>query len=80
MFFYLRHYRERGTPLTALYPFRPDFYRSMGFGFGTKVVATGQSPPLCRQRETRHTCGDWIRPTAKLCERATPATLTAITG
>ncbi len=37
MFFYLRHYRERGTPLTALYPFRPDFYRSMGFGYGTKM-------------------------------------------
>lgn len=35
--FYLRHYRERGTPLAALYPFRPDFYRAMGFGYGTKL-------------------------------------------
>jgi predicted acetyltransferase len=37
MRFYLRHYRERGTPLAVLYPFRPDFYRKMGFGYGTKM-------------------------------------------
>ncbi len=37
MLFYLRHYRAKGTPLTALYPFRPDFYRKMGFGYGTKM-------------------------------------------
>lgn len=35
--FYLRHYRERGAPLAALYPFRPDFYRQMGFGLGPKM-------------------------------------------
>lgn len=34
---YLRHYRERGAPLALLYPFRPDFYKAMGFGFGTKM-------------------------------------------
>ncbi|MFI5272317.1 MAG: enhanced intracellular survival protein Eis [Ktedonobacterales bacterium] len=33
----LRHYRERGAPFAALYPFRPDFYKQMGFGYGTKV-------------------------------------------
>ena len=37
MGYFLRHYRERGFPLTALYPFRPDFYRSMGWGYGTKM-------------------------------------------
>jgi predicted acetyltransferase len=36
---YLRHYRERGAPLAALYPFRPDFYRQMGFGYGTRINA-----------------------------------------
>jgi predicted acetyltransferase len=36
--FYLRHYRERGAPLAALYPFRPDFYRQMGFGYGSKMA------------------------------------------
>jgi predicted acetyltransferase len=34
--FFLEHYREKGAPLAALYPFRPDFYKKMGFGFGTK--------------------------------------------
>jgi predicted acetyltransferase len=33
--FFLQHYREKGAPLTALYPFRPDFYRQMGYGYGT---------------------------------------------
>jgi len=32
---FLRHYDEHGAPLAALYPFRPDFYRKMGFGFGS---------------------------------------------
>ena len=34
---YLRHYREQNYPLAALYPFRPDFYAAMGFGYGTKI-------------------------------------------
>ncbi|MCB9430850.1 MAG: GNAT family N-acetyltransferase [Ardenticatenaceae bacterium] len=35
--YFLHHYRNRGAPLTALYPFRPDFYRQMGWGYGTKL-------------------------------------------
>ncbi len=35
--FFLKHYRERRFPIAMLYPFRPDFYKKMGFGFGTKV-------------------------------------------
>jgi predicted acetyltransferase len=35
--FFLSHYRERGVTLTALYPFRPDFYKQMGFGYGAKM-------------------------------------------
>ena len=35
--YFLRHYRERGAPLIMLYPFRPDFYKKMGFGYGTKM-------------------------------------------
>lgn len=34
---YLRYYRRQGAPLALLYPFRPDFYKQMGFGYGTKV-------------------------------------------
>jgi len=37
MEFFHRHYRERGASLTALYPFRPDFYRKMGYGYGRKM-------------------------------------------
>lgn len=33
---YLRHYRQQGVQIAALYPFRPDFYKKMGFGYGTK--------------------------------------------
>ncbi len=35
--FFARYYRERGAPLAMLYPFRPDFYKEMGFGYGTKM-------------------------------------------
>jgi len=35
--FYLKYYRDRGVSLALLYPFRPDFYRRMGFGYGTKM-------------------------------------------
>ena len=34
---FLEHYRQRGAPFAALYPFRPDFYHQMGFGYGTKA-------------------------------------------
>ncbi|MFH2112726.1 MAG: GNAT family N-acetyltransferase [Candidatus Bathyarchaeota archaeon] len=32
-----RHYLERGAALAVLYPFRPDFYRRMGYGYGRKM-------------------------------------------
>jgi len=34
--YFIDHFRSRGFPLLALYPFRPDFYKRMGFGYGTK--------------------------------------------
>ena len=37
MLHFLRHFRQQGVPIVALYPFRPDFYRNMGFGYGTKM-------------------------------------------
>lgn len=45
---FLRHYRARGAPLAALYPFRPDFYGAMGFGYGTKL--NGYRVPPARLR------------------------------
>jgi predicted acetyltransferase len=35
--FFLRSCRERGQHMALLYPFRPDFYKKMGFGYGTKM-------------------------------------------
>jgi predicted acetyltransferase len=35
--YFLQHYKAQGATLTTLYPFRPDFYKQMGFGFGTKM-------------------------------------------
>lgn len=35
--YFLGHYRDQGAPLALLYPFRPDFYRRMGFGYGSKM-------------------------------------------
>lgn len=35
--YYLDHYEQRDNYLALLYPFRPDFYYRMGFGYGTKM-------------------------------------------
>jgi predicted acetyltransferase len=35
--YYIDYYRQRNVALAMLYPFRPDFYKQMGFGFGTKM-------------------------------------------
>lgn len=35
--YYLDFYRQKGAALVALYPFRPDFYHRMGFGYGVKM-------------------------------------------
>lgn len=32
--YFQEHYTRQGTSLAMLYPFRPDFYREMGFGLG----------------------------------------------
>lgn len=42
--FFLRHYREKGSCLTILYPFRHDFYKKMGFGYMTRMVQYSVKP------------------------------------
>jgi len=32
-----KHYRDQGAVLSTLYPFRPDFYNQMGYGYGSKL-------------------------------------------
>jgi predicted acetyltransferase len=34
----LDHFRQTGAYIVTLYPFRPDFYRRMGFGYGIKTT------------------------------------------
>ena len=34
---FLRYYRDRNATMVSLYAFRHDFYRKMGFGYGTKM-------------------------------------------
>ncbi|KAA0549986.1 GNAT family N-acetyltransferase [Bacillus sp. BGMRC 2118] len=35
--YFIRMNKEATIPIIALYPFRPDFYLKMGFGYGTKM-------------------------------------------
>ena len=35
--YFIELYKRKGASLVALHPFRPDFYRKMGFGYGTKI-------------------------------------------
>ncbi len=42
--FFLEHARADGAVLALLYPFRPDFYKQMGFGYGTKINEYRVSP------------------------------------
>jgi predicted acetyltransferase len=41
---FLRHYKDAGSSMAALYPFRPDFYRRMGFGYGAPMHSYRFSP------------------------------------
>lgn len=35
--FYEKHYRAKNMPIGTLLPFKTDFYKLMGYGFGTKM-------------------------------------------
>ncbi len=47
--FFLKHYRQQGARLALLYPFRPDFYYAMGFGYGTKISQYRFRPAALRR-------------------------------
>jgi len=42
--YFIKLYKRKGASLVSLYPFRPDFYRKMGFGYGTKISEYNISP------------------------------------
>jgi predicted acetyltransferase len=52
---YLDHYRERGAPFAVLHPFRLDFYRALGFGYGTPVNRFRFAPAALRDGGARGT-------------------------
>lgn len=45
---YLDAYRTRGAAFAVLHPFRPDFYRGLGFGYGTPVHRYRLNPASLR--------------------------------
>lgn len=55
--FFHQHYLEKGACMTALYPFRPDFYRKMGYGYGPKLSQYSIKPAdLPRGKTREHIC------------------------
>lgn len=52
---YIDDYRRRGAPFAALYPFRPDFYRKLGFGYGTPMQRYRFAPAHLRDDGARGT-------------------------
>ena len=52
---HLDHYRARNAPFAALYPFRLDFYRALGFGYGTPCHRYRFAPGTLRDDGARGT-------------------------
>jgi predicted acetyltransferase len=52
--FFLRRYREQGAALSMLYPFRPDFYYKMGFGYGPQMNRYRVRPTAFPRGPRRH--------------------------
>ncbi len=53
MKFYLDHYEKRKHYIALLYPFRPDFYKKMGFGYGSRSFDYKVNPLQIRDSECR---------------------------
>ncbi|RZT15491.1 GNAT family N-acetyltransferase [Fictibacillus sp. BK138] len=54
LIYFLKHYQEKGATVAMLYPFRPDFYKKMGFGFGTKMNLYKIKPENFPSRGSKH--------------------------
>lgn len=48
--FFLDRLRDQGVSMALLYPFRPDFYKQMGFGFGSKMHRYSTPPAQIPRR------------------------------
>ena len=62
MKFFFEHYRDNGSLLATLWPFRPDFYRQMGCGYGSKInqykIKPSQLPKTEGKKHVRFLTGD----------------------
>lgn len=52
--FFIDHYRQQGAHLTLLYPFRPDFYHRMGYGYAPKMQQYCFTPDSLPAGDRRH--------------------------
>jgi predicted N-acetyltransferase YhbS len=52
---YLEDYHRRGAPFAVLHPFKLDFYRAIGFGYGTPVHRFRLAPATLRDAGARGT-------------------------
>jgi predicted acetyltransferase len=52
---YAEHYRARGAPFALLWPFKLDFYRALGFGYGTPFHRYRFAPAALRDDGARGT-------------------------
>jgi len=52
---FIDDYRRRGAPFAALYPFKTDFYRALGFGYGTPMQRYRFDPAQLRDDGARGT-------------------------
>lgn len=60
--FYERHYRTNNLPIALLLPFKTDFYKLMGYGFGTKLdqyrIATKDIPAYKKDSNIKYVMED----------------------
>lgn len=54
MKYFMKHYKDKGLSLVILYPFRADFYRRMGFGYGSKVKQFRLKPTSFPKTDKSH--------------------------
>ncbi|UOQ45284.1 GNAT family N-acetyltransferase [Halobacillus salinarum] len=67
---FLKEAVDKNCPLTHLYPFKPDFYRRMGFGFGPQLNVFHFAPaqlPFFKDAERAAALSDKDLPRVKDC-------------
>ena len=55
--YFLTLFRSKNISLVALYPFRPDFYKKMGFGYGSNIYQYSLQPASFAKGPTKQHLG-----------------------